>query len=108
MPTTISVLFLIVLGSNIANFPAAQDMTNKPKQNSSWMFRETATLATHSDQVCFSTCKYKGDSGTYLGMSDKDDDSCSTACGKASKACKDANDTNCTYVDGSCKYTNCS
>ncbi len=63
-------------------------------------FHETA-------EVCYSTCKYKGDSGTYIGVSSKDDDSCSAACGQALKKCNDSNDTNCSYVEGSCKFTNC-
>ncbi len=57
--------------------------------------------------VCFATCKYKGDSRTYIGVADKDDENCTAACGKASAKCKDSNDTNCSFVADSCKYTNC-
>jgi hypothetical protein len=62
--------------------------------------------ARSSDDVCFSTCKYQGDSKIYIGAADKDDDLCTNACGAAKKQCTD-NDTNCKMIQDSCKYTNC-
>lgn len=108
MQRIVKLFFLGVLGALIANSAVAQNTADNSKLSSGSVSRDIAKLAGHSDQVCFSTCKYKGDSGTYLGLSDKDDENCSTACGKALKACNDASDTNCNYVKDSCKYTNCS
>jgi hypothetical protein len=94
--------------------PQASEQPNKSNNHFEYWtsddasFLKTAWFIGASDQVCYSTCKYKGDSGTYLGAAGQDDTSCSAACGAARRKCSDANDTNCKYVDNSCRYTNCS
>lgn len=70
------------------------------------MFNEAIGTRGSLNPVCFSTCKYKGDKKPYVGVSRTDDDSCTKACEAAKKKCEDDNSTSCTYVDGSCKYTN--
>jgi hypothetical protein len=82
---------------------------NAPDMN--WKVRDPELVraigtARSSDDVCFSICKYKGDSKQYIGAADKDDKRCTNACAAAKQKCTD-NDTNCAFIQDSCTYTSC-
>jgi hypothetical protein len=85
---------------------ASQDTQKKSGQTDEWVFHEILLPLPRAGDVCFSICTYKGDSGTkYIGMADKDDDSCTNACGEARKKCKNNDDAPCTYQK--CTYSSC-
>lgn len=107
IPKMIALLLLGTVAALTTNNAETQDVTGKPKHETRWVFRKSTSLVSRSDQVCFSSCKYKGTSSTYIGIAEKDDESCSTACGKAEQKCKDNDDGPCQYVRDSCKYTTC-
>lgn len=107
MPKVITLLLLAAIETLAVGLGTAQNASHNLKTDDRWVLREITSPITHSDQVCFSTCKYTGSSSSYIGMSASDDQNCTAACGKALQECNKKKDGPCQYVSGSCKYTNC-